>query len=127
MKTVKVSDELYDKVNAIAAKSGGSLTEAANTTLTAGLGELKQLGDDLKATLSNEDIVIKGKKGKPKAAENPGETITKSEVEGNEVEGNEGEAEEGNGWLWFVGLVVAALALAQRAESIREKASIFRG
>lgn len=72
MKTLKVDNEFYDKVKAIADASGDSLVAASNGVVMAGLGELKGLADSLKdnrelkdskkskleAPVNDEDLII---------------------------------------------------------------------
>lgn len=63
--TLKVDKASYDKVKAIADASGETLTNAANGVVSAGLGELKELGNKLNSVIkdsgtpiSNEAVTI---------------------------------------------------------------------
>lgn len=115
MKTIKVSNKLYDQVKSLADGSGVSLTEATNGVVAAGFGELKELGNELKVALTKEDLLGKKAKAAKKGKDEPkGETEVVTEVE-------PGEQEQGGDWLWFVGAVIAALAfIGTRGQNQRQ-------
>lgn len=104
MKTLKVDNELYDKVRSLSDASGESLIAAANGVVSAGLGELKGLANSLK---NDTDIIIAEPNRKPK--------VDKVEEVGVEEVGVE-EANGGNGWLWVAGALIGILALRQRIQ-----------
>lgn len=107
MKTIRVDTGLYDKVKQLADASGESLTVACNGVVTAGLGELKGLGEILK---ENPKVKI----GRPvKAAVLPGEELDDED---------EDEDEEGGfGWFWAAAAVVGGLALMYRINRARQQ------
>lgn len=117
MKVIRIENSYYDKVKALSDSSGQSLTEAGNSIVATGLGELESLGHKVKAIVSDEDIIIRGKRGATKKGK--GEALTEADVAG--TEGTAVESKGENGWVWYVGLLIAALALAQNAESFKQK------
>jgi len=109
MKTVKVADEFYTKIEALASTSGSSIVDATSEILGAGLGELEQLGNELKEALRNEEIKVSKKPSVAKKVE--GKVITKADITEAVVE------EKGsNEWIWVIGALIGAMVLKRRIE-----------
>jgi len=56
IKTIKVEQDYYDKVKALADASGQTMTEASNGVVGAGLGELKELGGKLSKRFNAKNV-----------------------------------------------------------------------
>jgi len=99
MRTVKVENSYYDKVKQLSDASGETMVATFNGIVAAGLGELKGLGDVLKAS--------------DRKIGNPLESLDSGEEVEEEVE--EEEEGLGSGWLWVGAAVLGILALRYRA------------
>jgi len=93
IKTIKVEQDYYDKVKALADASGQTMTEASNGVVGAGLGELKELGSKLTKRLdarsvpaSDEEITITETPRKVKADD---KSKVKAEKQSEEAVGYE--------------------------------------
>ena len=102
MKSVKIDNESWDKVKALADASGGTIVGTVASVLSTGLGELGELSEAIT------------KIGRPITEGTPGEELNPA------LEGEEGASD--NSWLWIAGAVLGIMAVRRAVQQGQARA-----